>query len=155
MPLCSNLRSTCMRMPSCVCKPKPLNHKSIIVGENDSNNGISMYNLNYIVCFKYFLIVDVYCNNYRCLQRQKCIKLVAVIVYVRLKNEKLVLCENLVSLISLKSRYVLYWDGEFILSPIRMWPPLQSYRCLATDTLEVDDDPVALYLGYYDWSLLR
>jgi hypothetical protein len=34
MSLFSNLRSTCMRMTSCVCNPKPLNHKSIIVGEN-------------------------------------------------------------------------------------------------------------------------
>jgi hypothetical protein len=33
MPLFSSLRSMCMGMPSCVCKPKPLNHKSIIVGE--------------------------------------------------------------------------------------------------------------------------
>jgi hypothetical protein len=27
MPLFSSLRSTCMRMPSCVCKPKPPNQK--------------------------------------------------------------------------------------------------------------------------------
>jgi hypothetical protein len=47
-----------------------------------SNSGTSMYNLNCIVCF---LLVDVYCISYRYLQKQKFIKLVAVIVYVRLK----------------------------------------------------------------------
>jgi len=26
---------------------------------------------------------------------------------------------------------------------------------LAAGTFEVDDDPVALYLGYYDWSLMQ
>jgi len=94
-----------------------------------SNNGISMYNLNCIVCFKCFLIVGVYCISYRCFQRQKCIKLIVVIVSVRLKRKKLVLCENSVSLISLRSRYVLYWDGELILSLIWMWPAPQLYRC--------------------------
>jgi hypothetical protein len=31
--------------------------------------------------------------------------------------------------ILLKSRYVLYWDSELILSPIRMYLPQQPYRC--------------------------
>jgi len=43
-------------------------------------------------------------------------------------KEKLVHCENLVSLISLRSRYVLYWDGGLILSLVRMWQPPQPYR---------------------------
>jgi len=50
-----------------------------------SNNGTSTYNLNCIVCFKCFLLIGVYCISYTCFQRQKFIKLVVVIVYVRLK----------------------------------------------------------------------
>jgi len=43
-------------------------------------------------------------------------------------KEKLVHCENSVSLISLRSRYVLYWDGGLIIPPVRIRQPPQSYR---------------------------
>jgi hypothetical protein len=94
----------------------------------DSNNGTSMYNLSCIACFKCFLIVSVYCISYRCFQRQKFIKLVVFIVYVDQK-EKLVLCENLVSLISLRSWYVLCWDDGLIIPFVWMRLTSQPCRC--------------------------
>jgi hypothetical protein len=47
----------------------------------------------------------------------------------RKTKKKSVLCENSVINILLGSRYVLYWDGKFILLPIQMWLPPQPYRC--------------------------
>jgi uncharacterized membrane protein len=82
-------------------------HKSIIVGGFIRccfyANGTSTYGSNYIVCFKCFLIVGVCYISYGGFQT-KCYKLVAVIVYARQKKkrEKLVLCENSDSLISLR-----------------------------------------------------
>jgi hypothetical protein len=43
-------------------------------------------------------------------------------------KEKLVHCENSISLISLRSRYVLYWDGGLIIPLVRMRQPPQSCR---------------------------
>jgi hypothetical protein len=74
------------------------------------------------------------------------------------KNEKLVLCENSVSFISLRFQYVFYGDGELIISPIRMWQPPQPYIDdvpFAAGTPDLEDDPVALYLGYYDLNSMR
>jgi len=49
---------------------------------------------------------------------------------------------------------IYYWGGELILSPIRWW--LTHYRtdtdALAVGLADVEDDPVALYLGYCDWG---
>jgi hypothetical protein len=67
-----------------------------------SHNGTSTYNLSCRVCFKCCLIVGVCCISYRGFQT-KVYKLVAVIVYPRLKREKLVLCENSVNSIPPRS----------------------------------------------------
>jgi hypothetical protein len=90
-------------------------HKSIIVDGSICRSfqggmtGTSIYVYSYIVCFKCFLLVGVCYISYGGFQI-KVYKLVAVIVYAGLKNEKLVHCKNLVSLISLRSRYyVLRW----------------------------------------------
>jgi len=52
-----------------------------------SNNGTSTYNLSYIVCFRHFLLVSVCYISYGGFQI-KFIKLVADIVYARLKKGK-------------------------------------------------------------------
>jgi len=83
-----------------------LQHKSIIVGGFIRGcfqaNGTSTYGSNYIVCFKCFLIVGVCYISYRGFQT-KFYKLVAVIVYTRLKRK--VGSFGKLSLISLRSRY--------------------------------------------------
>jgi hypothetical protein len=61
-----------------------------------------MYGSNYIVCFKCFLIVGVCYISYGGFQT-KLYKLVAVIVYARLKRK--VGSLRKLSLISLRSRY--------------------------------------------------
>jgi len=66
------------------------NYVLIIVGEFIRGcfqaNGTSTYGSNYIVCFKCFLIVGVYYISYGGFQT-KFYKLVAVIVYARLKRK--------------------------------------------------------------------
>jgi hypothetical protein len=64
--------------------------------------GTSIYVRSYIVCFKCFLLVGVCYISYEDFQT-KVYKLVAVIVYARLKKERLVICENLVNSIPLRS----------------------------------------------------
>jgi len=67
-----------------------------------SNNETSTYVLSCIVCFKWFPLVGVCYISYGGVQT-KVYKLVAVLVYSRLKREKLVLCENSVNSIPLRS----------------------------------------------------
>jgi len=106
-------------------------HKSIIVGGRIRSCfqaiGTSMYESNYIVCFKCFLIIGVRYISYGSFQT-KFYKLVAVIVYARLEMKKLIICENSVSLISLRSRYILYGDGGLIIPPMRRRQPPQPCR---------------------------
>jgi hypothetical protein len=67
-----------------------------------SNNGTSTYKLSCIVCFKCFLLVDVCYISYECFQ----IKLYKIggCYSVRMtRNEKLVLRENSVNSIPLRS----------------------------------------------------
>jgi hypothetical protein len=65
-------------------------HKSIIVGGFIRGcfhaNGTSTHGSNYIVCFKHFLIVGVCYISYGGFQT-KFYKLVAIIVYARLKRK--------------------------------------------------------------------
>jgi hypothetical protein len=135
-------------------------HKSIIVGRCIRSCfqaiGTSTYESNYIVCFKCFLIVGVCYINYGCFQT-KVYKLVAVIVYARLKRKKLVLCENLVSLISLRSRYYVLrrWTHHFTYTDVANPHNRIDDVPLTTGTPNLEEDPVATYLGYYDWSTLR
>jgi hypothetical protein len=108
-------------------------HKSIIVGECIRSCfqaiGTSTYESNYIVCFKCFLIVDVCYISYGGFQT-KVYKLIAVIVYARLKKKKkkLVHCENTISSISLRSQYVFYRDGGLIILFVLMRQPSQPCR---------------------------
>jgi hypothetical protein len=67
----------------------------------------STYGSNYIVCFKCFIIVGVCYNNYEGFQT-KVYKISSCYSARKTIKEKLVHCENSVSLISLRSRYVLY-----------------------------------------------
>jgi hypothetical protein len=98
-------------------------HKSIIVGECIRSCfqaiGTSTYESNYIVCFKCFLIVDVCYISYGGFQT-KVYKIDGCYNVRETKEKRLVLCENLVSLISLRSQYVLYGDGGLIIPPVRM-----------------------------------
>jgi hypothetical protein len=64
--------------------------------------GTSIYVRSYIECFKCFLLVGVCYISYGDFQT-KVYKLVAVIVYARLKRKKLVLCENSMNNIPLRS----------------------------------------------------
>jgi hypothetical protein len=105
-------------------------HKSIIVGGCVRSffqaNGTSTYGSNYIVCFKYFLIVSVQYISYGGFQI-KIYKLVAVIVYARLKSKSWFIAKT--HLVQYHwGLGIMYWDGELIISPIRMWQPPQLYR---------------------------
>jgi hypothetical protein len=66
-----------------------------------------MYNLSCLLCLKCFLLVGVYYIRYESFQT-KVYKIGSCYSAHKTIKEKLVLCENSVSLISLKSRYVLY-----------------------------------------------
>jgi hypothetical protein len=73
------------------------------------NNGTSMYKLSCVVCFKCFLLVDVRYISYEGFQT-KFYKIGGCYSVHMTKNEKLVLCENSVSLIPLRSQYyILRW----------------------------------------------
>jgi hypothetical protein len=72
-------------------------HKGIIVDGGVRScfqaNGTSIYVSNYIVCFKYFLIVSVRYINYGGFQT-KVYKLLAIIVYARLKWKSSFIVKN-------------------------------------------------------------
>jgi hypothetical protein len=135
-------------------------HKSIIVGGfiRGCVQAIrtSTYESNYIVCFKYFLIASVRHISYGSFQA-KVYKLVVVIVYVRLKRKKLVLCENSVSLISLRFRYYVLrrWTHHFTYTDVTNPYNRIDDVLLAAGTPIVVDVVVEVYLRYYDWSLPR
>jgi hypothetical protein len=84
-----------------------------------SNNGSSTYNLNYIVCFKRFLLVDVCYIIYGGFQI-KFIKLVADIVYTRLKRK---------SWFFAKTQSVLYHWGLGMFYTKMMNSSFHLYRC--------------------------
>jgi hypothetical protein len=134
-------------------------HKSIIVGGCIRSffqaNGTPTYGSNYIVCFKCFLIVGVRYISYGVFQT-KFYKLVAVIVYVRLKRKKLVLCENSVNLISLRSRYYVLrrWTHSIIYTDVANPHNRIDDAPLTAGTPDLEEDTVAACLGYYDWSTL-
>jgi hypothetical protein len=65
----------------------------------------STYNLRCVVCFKYFLLVGVCYINYGKFQT-KVYKIGSCYSVRKTKKEKLVICENSVNFISLRSRYV-------------------------------------------------
>jgi hypothetical protein len=67
-----------------------------------SNNGTSTYKLSCVVCFKCFLLVDVCYISYGGFQT-KAYKIGSCYSVRMTKNEKLVLCENLVNSIPLRS----------------------------------------------------
>jgi hypothetical protein len=67
-----------------------------------SNNGTSTYKLSCVVCFKYFLLVGVCYISYRGFQTK--VYKIGGCYSVRItRKEKLVLCENLVNSIPLRS----------------------------------------------------
>jgi len=66
------------------------------------NNGTSTYKLSCVVCFKCFLLVDVCYISYGGFQT-KVYKIGSCYSVRMTKNEKLVLCENLVNSIPLRS----------------------------------------------------
>jgi hypothetical protein len=82
-------------------------YKSIIVGEKvyscfqDGMTGTSIYVRSYIVCFKCFLLVSVCYISYKDFQT-KVYKLVAVIVYARLKKK---------SWLFVKTQWIVYLRG--------------------------------------------
>jgi hypothetical protein len=130
-------------------------HKNIIVGGCIRSCfqaiGTSTYGSNYIVCFKCFLIVGVrYISNGGF--QTKVYKLVAVIVYARLKRKKLVLYENSVSLISLRSRYYVLrrWTHSFTYTDVANPHNCIDEAPLIAGTPDLEEDPVAAYFGYYD-----
>jgi hypothetical protein len=106
-------------------------HKSITIGGciRSCFKAIetSTYESNYIVCFKYFLIVGVCYISYGDFQT-KFYKIGGCYSVRETKKKKLVLCENSVSLISLRSWYVLYGDGGLIIPPVWMRQPPQPCR---------------------------
>jgi hypothetical protein len=67
-----------------------------------SNNGTFTYKLSYIVCFKCFLLVDVCYISYEGFQI-KVYKIGDCYSVHMTKRQKLVLCENLVNSIHLRS----------------------------------------------------
>jgi hypothetical protein len=135
-------------------------HKSIIVGGCIRGwvqaIGTSTYESNYIVCFKCFLIVGVRYISYGGFQT-KVYKLVDVIVYARLERKKLVLCENSVSLISLKSRYYVLrrWTHHFTYTDVANPHNRIDDVPLTAGTPDLEEDSVATYLRYYNWSTPR
>jgi hypothetical protein len=67
-----------------------------------SNNGTSTYKLSCVVCFKYFLLVGICYISYRSFQTK--IYKIGGCYSVRItRKEKLVLCENSVNSIPLRS----------------------------------------------------
>jgi len=88
----------------------------------------SIYVHTCIVCFNVFLKVGVYCISYMCFWKINVIRLGSYYCK-RNTKEKSVICEISVISILLRSRYVSYWDGELIISPIQMWLTPQPYRC--------------------------
>jgi hypothetical protein len=67
-----------------------------------SNNGTSTYKLSCVVCFKCFLLVGVYYISYKSFQTK--IYKIGCCYSVRMtRKEKLVLCENSVNSIPLRS----------------------------------------------------
>jgi hypothetical protein len=67
-----------------------------------SNNGTSMYKLSCVVCFKCFLLVGVCYISYGGFQT-KAYKIGGCYSVRMTRNEKLVLCENSVNSILLRS----------------------------------------------------
>jgi hypothetical protein len=66
-----------------------------------SNNETSIYKLSYVVCFKCFILVSV-CYNYEGFQT-KVYKIGGCYSVHMTRKEKLVLCENSVNSIPLRS----------------------------------------------------
>jgi hypothetical protein len=99
-----------VRESSCIHMSKPPNHKSIIIDGSICRCFQRKELLYMFIAAEYalhvFLIVGVYCISYKCLQKTKIYKISSCYSVRKTKNEKSVLCENSVSLISLRSRYV-------------------------------------------------
>jgi hypothetical protein len=127
MSLFSSLRSMCMRTPSCVCKPKLLNQKYYSKWECMKlflTIKLLRISLSCIVCLKCFLLVGVCYISYKGFFQTKVYKIGSWYNVRKTKNEKLVLCENLVSLISLRSRYYV----------LRRWTHYFTYTDVAIPT---------------------
>jgi len=135
-------------------------HKNIILDKGVRScfqaNGTSTYVSNYIVCFKCFLIVSVRYISYGGFQT-KVYKLIAVIVYARLKWKSWFIVKNSVSLISLRSWYY----------ALRRWTHFFTYTDVANPHNRINDIPLAagtpivvtgvidVHLRYYDRSSPR
>jgi hypothetical protein len=111
----------------------------------------SIYVHSCIVCFNYFLLVGVCYISYGVFQI-KVYKIGSCYSARKTIKEKLVLCKNSVSLISLRSRcYVLrQWTHSLTYTDV-VNPHNRRYDVpLATGTPVVVDDVEEIYLGYYD-----
>jgi hypothetical protein len=106
--------------------------------------------------FKGFILVSVCYISYGGFQT-KVYKIGGCYSVHMTKNEKLILYENSVSLIPLWSRYYLQrrWTHHFTYTDVATPHNRMDATLLAAGTQELDNDPIAFYLGYYDWGPQR